>query len=535
MRSSRITLGVAAVALASGLLVEFAPVLGKELDETALAGEYSLRGEEDDDTPIETTLAVCVTDHHFEVTRTTTLPGTGTKRVYKGTATRKKDKLEVDLWPSGDTTGFTGAIDGEKLDGQKRRPIHAELSFKSKGRVKGELENKDRIDGWKEAKESGQKKGLPDEDAQDDDDKKDKKDGDKKPPTTVGGAELTRGPYVQNVVGGSATIVWRTSGPTDSVVEFGPSAALGSTAGRPDAKETTHVVTLTGLPPGQPCFYRVLAAGQPLSGAASFKTAAPAGTAFRFLAFGDSGSGTRQQFDLAAKMTAEVCDFVLHTGDVVYPDGAAKDYDDVYFKPYRGLGATHCVFPAIGNHDARSASSGYLASFFLPANNPARDERYYSFDWGDAHFVSIDTSSGNFSGPAVTWLRQDLAQNTRRWTVVFMHIPLYSGGMHGESSSLKSALQPIFEEFRVPLVVQGHDHDYQRSVPLKKSGDYPGTTYVVTGGGGKEARSVSKRSWTAKCESVLHYTLFTVGSDAIAGRAVALDGHTVDEFRIALR
>ncbi len=517
---ARRLLAAAAVALAVGLLVSDGPVLGKELDESAIAGEYLLHGEEDDDTPIDTTLTVTVTNHRFEVTRVTTLTGTGTTRTYRGTATRKKDKLEV-VFALTVTPGFSGALDGTTAGGKPKKPITAEYSFKSKGRVKGDLDNDDRIDGWKDADESGTKKGLPDQDDDDDD-------GPDDGPATPGAdaAEITRGPYVQNVAGTTATIVWRTKGATDSIVEYGSRAALGSRAGTATVKDRKHAVVLAGLAPGQPCFYRVVAAGQPTTAAVSFKTPAPAGSGFRFLAFGDSGSGSREQMDLAAKMTAESYDFAIHTGDVVYPNGEAKHYDKVYFAPYKALGASHCVFPSIGNHDAKNATSGYLDAFHLPANNPARDERYYSFDWGDAHLVSLDTSSGKLTGPAVDWLRSDLAQTTRPWTIVYLHIPLYSGGKHGSSSTLQKQLEPIFEQFRVPLVIQGHDHDYQRTIPIK------GTTYVVTGGGGKDPRGVSKKSWTARCESVLHYTLVTVGPAAIAARAIALDGHEVDSFSL---
>jgi predicted phosphodiesterase len=334
--------------------------------------------------------------------------------------------------------------------------------------------------------------------------------------------------------------VWQTASPTSSVVEFGPVSTLGTTAGDPNASTTDHAVTITGLTAGASYGYRIVQGSTAASPTFGFSTAPGATTQpFTALVFGDSGLGTPDQMTLAQHMSQEKFDLVLHTGDVIYPNGAASYYDARFFQPYAPILTSRPIFPAIGNHDWSSQNGQpYLDAFHLPKNNPQQTELYYSFDWGNTHFVSIDTwNTFRVAGPAMNWLANDLAATTRRWKVVYMHVPLFSSGYHGDDTQLQNVLEPVLERAEVDLVLAGHDHDYERMKPIKRFStdpNYPGIPFIVTGGGGAELRpfKANMHSETLKSENGHHYLLLTFRDSTIEGNAVRVDGSSIETFTI---
>jgi hypothetical protein len=353
----------------------------------------------------------------------------------------------------------------------------------------------------------------------------------------MAGALLVHGPYLQGTARSQVSIVWATTTATDSVVEWGAGTTLTATASGV-AGVTTHVVTITGLTAGAHYVYRVLVNGQPATLPAAFAAAAPPGTPFTVLMFGDSGQGSPDQFALAARMAQEKFDFIIHTGDVVYPEGQASGYDPYFFSPYGKLLATHPIYPTIGNHDYYDPALGgpFKATFFPLVNNPQGSKVYYSYEWGDAKFINIDDwITFAQPGPPFTWLENELATNTRRWLIVYMHAPLYSDGSHGDSANLQSLLQPLFEKYKVDLLFAGHDHVYERGGPVPPryypSAGYKGFSYIVTGGGGAYLGTiVAPHPFTLYTESSFHYVVLTFGFDSIQGKVVHEDGSIAETF-----
>lgn len=251
------------------------------------------------------------------------------------------------------------------------------------------------------------------------------------------------------------------------------------------------------------------------------------GRSVRFAALGDSGGGSR---DLVREpLDAAAFDLLLHTGDIAYPSGTLAEFEEKFFDTYAGLLARVPIFPASGNHDdADDGGTTFRRVFVLPENGaPAGLERWYSFDWGDVHFIALDTER---IGPEQTaWLEQDLARNSLPWKVAYLHRPPYSSGAHGSSPSVRAAFSPLFEQFGVQLVLAGHDHDYERTIPLG------GVTYVVTGGGGYSTRPVGRSDFTARAASVFHFVLVEVRADELSLRAIDADGATFDEVLLPRR
>lgn len=354
---------------------------------------------------------------------------------------------------------------------------------------------------------------------------------------------LSRRPYVQNTTQTSVVIAWHTDQATDSVVEWGTSSALGNAVSG-NTSTRFHDVEITGLQPGTTYTYRVVAQGQPLTLRQTFETAtAPTTTRdVTFLAFGDSGSASTEQYDLGAQMATEDVDLVVHTGDIIYPTGgfpyAETEYNNRFFKPYEDFLDSTPIFPAAGNHDAGSLFLPYQTAFYLPDNGgPAlTDELYYSFEWGDAKFVVIETTA-TFQVPIgrhMNWLIDELQNNQRKWLIVVLHHPFYSA--ESGNPYLASIYQPLFEHNGVDLVLSGHDHNYERSLPIRRYNTdptYPGLVHITTGGGGKGPLDYPAPVATSDViASAYHYTKIRISGDWLYCDAVGLGGQLLDSFAL---
>ncbi len=339
------------------------------------------------------------------------------------------------------------------------------------------------------------------------------------------GLTLTRGPYLQAVETTSALIVWRTSLPGNSHIDYG----VGTYTHSIDLPDPTseHVVTLTGLITGTEVAYRIATDSTELANG-SFRTAAAPGQPFNFAVVGDSGwwKDTTALYLVADRMAALDPQFVLHTGDVVYPDGQADGYDPYFFQPYQALLKHAPFFPVLGNHDyGTQRAKPYFDAFYLPHNNPVNTERYYSFDWGDAHFTALDFNTGP-EPEQMAWLKNDLASTDKTWKIVFYHQAIYSSGPHGYENwvdAKRQLLAPIFEQNHVDVVFNGHDHDYERTQPIH------GVVYVVSGGGGADLYKVKPQPFSAYAESTYHTVLASIDHCALTLQAIKPDGTIFDK------
>jgi calcineurin-like phosphoesterase family protein len=318
-------------------------------------------------------------------------------------------------------------------------------------------------------------------------------------------------------------------------VEYGTDSAFGAAAAAP-GQTAHHAVTLTGLAAGTLYHYRVAGAGRILAEGHSFSTArGEEDPRFTFAVLGDSGKGNGAQYAVAERIKAIRPDFVLHTGDVVYPAGAARHFDDRYFRPYRDLIATTPFFLSLGNHDVATANGqAYLDAFPLPSNNPAGTKRYYSFEYGNARFIALDSNQPCGPGsPMYAWLAAELARPRKFWTFAFFHHPPYSSGHYGNTPGLREAWSPLFERSRVAMVFSGHEHSYERTVPIRDFDPAgPGVVYVVTGGGGGELYKVGRSAWTAQAASTHHVVRVEVRGCALDLQAITPDGATFDRTTI---
>lgn len=302
---------------------------------------------------------------------------------------------------------------------------------------------------------------------------------------------LTRGPYLQMGTADSIVVRWRTSAPVVGQIQFGPSPGTVTGSAQETSARTDHEVRLTGLLPDTTYYYSVGTPTSTIAGDASFhfKTSPSPGTArpTRVWVVGDSGTAdakARSVFDAYTAFTgARHTDLWLMLGDNAYNDGLDHEYQAAVFNMYPSMLRKTVLWPAYGNHDgygsdAATNTGPYFDIFSLPKQGEAGGiasgtEGYYSFDYGNIHFISLESyeTSRSPSGPMLTWLQRDLAANTAPWVIVFFHHPPYSKGSHDSDSEIElvemrqNAL-PILEQFGVDLVLAGHSHSYERSFLL---------------------------------------------------------------------
>ena len=241
----------------------------------------------------------------------------------------------------------------------------------------------------------------------------------------------------------------------------------------------------------------------------------------RFAVIGDTGTGSKQQRDIADMMmryrTAFPFEFVLMLGDNMYGGESAKDFELKFSDPYKQLLAQNVKFYAtLGNHDL-ALQTNYV-------NFNMNGKEYYRFKKGNVAFYSLN--SNYMDKKQVQWLQDELAKDTSDWKVAFMHHPPYSsGGKHGSDNQLREVVEPIFVKYRVNVVLTGHDHFYERIKPQK------GIQYFVSGAGGKLRSGDIKDSsvLTAKgFDRDMSFMLFEVDGDRMYFQVISRTGETVD-------
>jgi len=369
-------------------------------------------------------------------------------------------------------------------------------------------------------------------------------------------ATLGRYPYLQNAGSDRVTVLWTTAEqPASAVVQYSTDRSyllaaeaatvrFGTTQTGLSAAYFQHQAELRGLRPNTEYFYRVVVDGQALTSGDAFRTAGS--NPFTFLAFGDSGQDNLNQRELARLMLRENPALVLHTGDIAYESGTFEQFQRTYFGYYQDLMKRAPFFPVPGNHEYYTQNAApYLALHSFPADGvPSVDRgRYYSFDWANVHFVALDTNmplenAVTGRGQMLQWLDSDLGGTRAYWRIVYFHHPAFPTERHEQgpiSSVVRDRLVPILERHRVPIVISGHEHSYQRSFPMRarervEAGQ--GTVHIITGGGGAALYSVVPRPWLAEGQSAHHFMRVTADGFSLRVQAVRIDGQVIDNFEL---
>ncbi|QOJ15494.1 MAG: metallophosphoesterase [Planctomycetia bacterium] len=359
---------------------------------------------------------------------------------------------------------------------------------------------------------------------------------------------IDEGPLVQQSTPTELTLVWFTSREAGCEVRF--TSADGG-AQKLTTRGKRHAARLTGLRSSTATEYSIHEGDRELFRGKAH-TARAADEPFTFVVFGDSGRGKSDQYALAARMPAEKPDFLLHTGDLVYPAGERHDYKAKFFKPYAALLASVAFWPSLGNHDVAKESDSaapYREVFELPQNGPAGQppENNYWFDYANARIAVFDSNLDESTTRSVIlpWLRSAFSAphpaGGPRWRFVVMHHPVYSVGKHGDTPRIRDNLVSVFEELAVDVVFSGHDHLHERTVPMvggrAASGSERGVVYLVSGAGGAKLYSVKPRDqwppYYAMVNNETHsFTVIRIENERLRARTVGLTGAGIDEWEL---
>jgi acid phosphatase type 7 len=363
-------------------------------------------------------------------------------------------------------------------------------------------------------------------------------------------ATVVRGPFLQQTDAESTRVVVKTDAAASVRVVAAPPGAAPITA---ESTGTHHVVRLEGLPPATEIPYRVEVDGVDAKGGTIRTPGAPKTEAGRRAVFGVIGDyGTKAgpaPVAAAARLAERRVHAVLTVGDNSYPDGAASEWDPNVFRPFAEVLSSSTLWPVAGDHEYRTPwAQAYLDAFELPEG--PQGERYYSFDWGDLHVVAIETNcitpvdaatQGCDAETMLAWLREDLAASDAPWKAAILHRPALATGQYGVYPEVQSALVPIFEEFRVDVIFQGHNHLYERSwptrggVPIAKDYDHrDAPVYVTSGGTGDWLYdfALPAASWTAHREKINQHLVVTLDGGSLKVESVTMDGSVHDAFTI---
>jgi 3',5'-cyclic AMP phosphodiesterase CpdA len=255
-----------------------------------------------------------------------------------------------------------------------------------------------------------------------------------------------------------------------------------------------------------------------------------------FAAVGDTGTGGRNQMDVAQAMVdayaATPYGFVVHVGDISYRGSILDRWEDVWVRPYKSLFDAGVRFEvALGNHELEEGQSEETLQWIeARLQQLGYAETYRVVPYGPVDFFFLDSSTplvtGERSGEQLAWLEDELAASTARWKVAVMHhAPYSSSAKRGSNVELREVVEPLFIKHGVQLVLTGHDHLYERTHPQS------GVTFVVTGAGAKLS-DIGRSDFTAAAERVLQFMMIEVDGELMTIRAIDTTGTVFDSVTI---
>jgi len=294
---------------------------------------------------------------------------------------------------------------------------------------------------------------------------------------------------------------------------------VGACSSSDSAPETTTATATTAR--------MTTTSGATTTGVATSIAPPPPVEPIRVAVIGDFGIGTTAEYEVAALIEAMATDQAVHalvtTGDNFYND----DIDTIWFEPYGWVDeAGVTIYPAWGNHDIETQDRVDLVYRNL---RPAF--WWYSTKLGEATLIVVDSNQVD-SDEQLSWLEDTLAVSDGLVIVAFHH-PAFACGTHGSTGSVIERWVPLFEEYGVDLVLNGHEHSFERF-------SVAGVTYIVTGGAGQALRPIgtcpvgTPGSLKSDAEHQ-HYVLLEIDDQTIEATTIAVGGTIIDRTVITDR
>ncbi len=306
--------------------------------------------------------------------------------------------------------------------------------------------------------------------------------------------------------------------------------------------QTLHWVEITGLTPGTRYRYRcgemTVAGGMVINANLSplYTFTTPAnGDTTAFMVYGDSRGG----YDTVAQMAKYIAkhfqdaEFHIFTGD--FDTTGMQDEWDKWFAAMQPITTRWGLIPVMGNHEILTMSN-YLGLFVLPKGPGTVDgvnlaEKTYSYDIGPVHVVVLDSNDKKTIKAQVKWLDDDLKATNKPWKIVALHHPAYAAGGHKSNEDVDTYFVPVFEADNVDFVFNGHNHYYERTVPIRAGKkDDTGVVYITTGGFGAPLYDTENAWFIAYREKTLNFIECKVTKTQFKMTAYDESGTKIDEY-----
>ncbi len=359
-------------------------------------------------------------------------------------------------------------------------------------------------------------------------------------------------PYLQNLQDDGITIMWETAYPTYGKVLYGRNGKLDMTAVEEKIPSTMHEIPLVGLKLNETYSYKVECFNIS-STEQAFKTKKSENIPFKFVVLGD----TRSRHDIHAKIVNRIIEqdplFIINTGDMVSDGRVISDWE-AFFKINRELMSNTPYYTVLGNHEK---DSPYYYDYFDLPNN----ERYYSFNVGDALFVILDSegkdmldfnyfsdmnsddfwqknleeyliSQKEYFITQKQWLENILELNKEvGFIFIFQHKPLYSvmKSRVAEVEKKRKFWGDIFERNDVQVFMNGHDHHYHHA-------EKNGVHYITTAGGGAGLYTMDGPiPETVKLSKIEHFVLININDNNAILNVIDIEGNEIDKIMVNRR
>ncbi len=352
----------------------------------------------------------------------------------------------------------------------------------------------------------------------------------------------------------SVAVNWRTTVSVNKgIVEYtvaahGPFFAE-STTSIPASTETYtatghhanfHSAVIKNLNAGEKYLYRV-GDGTAWSEWFQFKTASNEEEPFSFIYFGDAQNDVKSMWSRVireAYSNMPKASFLLHAGDLINVYNSDNEWNE-WFEAGSFI---HSMVPSVmvpGNHEygKGNLSPQWKAQFNLPLNGPeGLEETCYYIDYKDLRVISINSQVGikdkNALKVQAEWLENVLTENTQKWTAITLHHPLFSTKPNRDHTQLRELFKPLIDQYKVDIVLQGHDHAYGRghNVPGGANANDNNTMYVVSVSGPK-MYDISDDPWmTKKAKGIQLFQILTIDGEVLKYEAYTARGDLFDAF-----
>ncbi|MCP4847167.1 MAG: metallophosphoesterase family protein [Verrucomicrobiaceae bacterium] len=340
---------------------------------------------------------------------------------------------------------------------------------------------------------------------------------------------FSRSPYLQLATESSIRIVWRTERSITPVVRYGKDPATltmlskpehivtrttdkGQSGGPPplhSAPDGTRQfeATISGLEPAATYYYAIYDGEKrltPEDATYRFKTHPVPGTErpLYFWVVGDSGTGGANQAKVHTAMRdynkaqKSQLDLYIHVGDMAYGSGTDTQFSERFFRMYEPTLRNTVCWAAMGNHEGKTSkgkdgTGPFYDAYICPTTGeagglPSGKEAYYSFDFGNVHFIVLDSHDLDRrpGGAMARWLKADIEKTKAEWLIAYFHHPPYTKGSHDSDKEsqlieMREHIMPILEGGGVDIVFTGHSHIYERSMLIDGAYKTPTTASGV--------------------------------------------------------